>query len=51
MISRARTLHRLLSRDYGHWAAKRRRKYACPVWADRDAYTHAFLKTAGIIRA
>jgi hypothetical protein len=35
----------------GHRAGKRSQKYACPVWADMDAYTHAFLKAAGIIKA
>jgi len=50
MISRMRIWHRSLSHHVGHSAGKRSQKYSCPVWADKGAYTHAFLKASGIIR-
>jgi hypothetical protein len=50
MVSKARVWRQSLSRGFGHWAGKRSRQYACPVWADKDAYTYAFLKAAGIIK-
>jgi hypothetical protein len=49
MISRARKWHQSLSRDLGYWAGKRNRLYSCPVRADNDAYTHAYLRAKGII--
>lgn len=51
MISKVRIWHRSLSQDFGYWAGKHSRHYACPVWADKDAYTRAFLKATGIVRA
>ena len=51
MISKVQIWHRASSRYFGHWAGERRWRYACPVWANKDAYTHGFLTATGIIKA
>ena len=50
MITQTRIWRQHLSREFGHWAGRRGRQYSCPVWADKDAYTHAYLRAKGIIR-
>lgn len=51
MIPKARIWHQSLSRDFGSWAGRRNRMYSCPVWAEKAAYTQAYLRAKGIIRA
>lgn len=51
MVSKVRIWRRSLSWDFGSWAGKHNRPYSCPVWADNDAYTQAYLLAKGIIRA
>jgi hypothetical protein len=49
MLSGARVWQQFLSRLFGHWAGRRRKQYCCPLWADKDAYTHAYLLATGIL--
>ena len=51
MISKARIWHQSLSRDFGSWTGRCGRLYSCPMWADKHAYTEAYLRAKGIIRA
>ena len=51
MLARARQWHKSLSRKLGHRDGRCRSRYSCPVWADIDAYTRAYLKAKGIIPA
>jgi hypothetical protein len=49
MLSRAQVWQQSLSRLFGHWAGRRRKQYYCPLWVDKDAYTHAYLLASGIL--
>jgi hypothetical protein len=51
MLARSQTLHRLLSHRFGYWFGKRGGRYSCPLWADKDAYTVAYLRGGGIIQS
>jgi hypothetical protein len=51
MIFKARVWHQSLSRNFGLWVGRRNKLYSCPMWADKQAYTHAYLLAKGIIRA
>ena len=50
MLSQARIWHQSVSREFGYWVGKHSRLYSCPLWADKAAYTHAYLQARGIIR-
>ena len=51
MLARARKWHKFLSREFGDRNGKRGGRYSCPVWADIDDYTQAYLRATGIIHA
>ncbi len=51
MLAHSQTLHRSLSRRISSWFGKRGGRYACPPWADKDAYTVAYLEARGIIQS
>ncbi len=51
MLSQARMWHQSVSREFGYWVGKHSRLYSCPLWADKAAYTHAYLEARGIIRS
>lgn len=51
MLSQARIWRQSLSREFGYWVGKHSRQYSCPLWADKDAYTYAYLRARGIIRS
>jgi hypothetical protein len=50
MLTKLQVWHRVLSQWFGHWCAKHNRPYGCPMWANNDAYTAAYLEAKGIIR-
>ena len=50
MITQTRAWHKSLSHSLGHWLGKQGGRYACPLWAEKDAYTLGYLKARGIIR-
>jgi hypothetical protein len=50
MLTKLQVWHRVLSRWFGHWCAKHNMPYRCPMWANNDAYTAAYLEAKGIIR-
>jgi hypothetical protein len=50
MISQTRVWREYISRNFGRWDGKCGRHYSCPLWADKDAYTSAYLRAKGIIR-
>ena len=50
MIREAHNWHQPLSRDFGSWAGRRDWLYSCPLWADKDVYTHGYLWAKAILR-
>ena len=49
MLTRPQAWRRVLSHWFGYWCAKHNRPYCCPLWANNDAYTVAYLEAKGII--
>jgi hypothetical protein len=49
MLTNGQRWRQSLSRGFGRWRAKRRSPYGCPFWAEKDAYTVAYLQANGII--
>jgi hypothetical protein len=50
MFTKPQVWHRVLSHWFGHWCAKHNMPYGCPMWANNNAYTVAYLEAKGIIR-
>jgi hypothetical protein len=51
MLSKRQNWHQALSHRFGYWVAKNGSSYSCPFWADKDAFTLAYLHGKGIIES
>jgi len=49
MLTKPRVWRRVLSHWFGYWCGKHNRPYCCPLSANNDAYTVAYLEAKRII--